>query len=196
MKKPAASDPHERPEKSRGLTLALAFGFATGALLARRPAAALTALATGVLTCLGASRNSEPTEEEATEPPDATPGPENQVAAMIEVPPGPSLDENPPAAAPEVCDASDELEPLPEIGILPEPEPTNAADELLSLSLPEVGGQAVPADEPPAPASFRSELDSSKGHESPSSKLERAPSPELAPAATIARKRSWMEWFR
>lgn len=123
MKSRDASEDHQAGSHSPKLSAAMAFGFAAGALLAKKPAAAIAAVATGLLTCFSLARRS--TEEESddgkvkTETTSTTPATVEPKAADAPSSPG-------------------SVEPLP---ALIEEAPVfdaGSADEPLLISLPEI----------------------------------------------------------
>ena len=89
-------------------------------------------------------------------------------------------------------DASGEIEPLPEIVLLPEPEAVDTADDLLSLSLPEVDGETAPEAAKNPGNTGSPVLAASEASQ------DRSPMPsEFELRATVsAKKRSWLGWFR
>lgn len=132
--KPSDSSASKRSNgESPRLTAALAFGFAAGALFARKPAAAITAVATGLIACASSRRSN---------PDSASVSPWNE-----------SYEENPPL--PIAQSASDirgatsttphvqaaefpPLDPLPEFGHSSGSGEIAEVDTLASLSLPEL----------------------------------------------------------
>lgn len=122
MKSRRASNPKRDKSHSPKLSAAMAFGFAAGALLAKKPAAAIAAVTTGLLTCfsLGRRRDEESDETEET----------------IDTPTVVPLAVEPMAA--DAPSAPDTVEPLPaliEEASVCDVQPTDAQ---LLISLPEI----------------------------------------------------------
>lgn len=105
-----------KPGKPGRVPLALTVGFVAGALFARRPAAALVALATGLLASTGARRKDSL---------------------------GASRDEEPAAGVEDPVCAP--LAPLPELGESDLCSPAAPVNQLASLSLPAIAPQPFPA---------------------------------------------------
>lgn len=184
MRKPAASDDDRDAGQPRRLTLALAFGFAAGALLARRPAAAMTALVTGVVACLNTTgKSGDSCAEDDEKPPgqDGPPAKKNQTSLPpVFIPEGNAI-------AKSASPAS--LEPLPDISTAPASPQTEQVDELLSLSLPDV--DAINSTEPAGDAT--PVIDDRKPDDDGTAPAGSSARREIT-AAT--RKRSWLTWLR
>lgn len=105
-----------KPGKPGRVPLALTVGFAAGALFARKPVAALVALATGLLASTATRRKD-----------------------IV----GVSLHEEPAARVPDAVCAP--LAPMPELGESNPCSPAAPVNQLASLSLPAIAPQPFPA---------------------------------------------------
>ena len=143
MKSPSASDHSEAKNQSPKLTAAMAFGFAAGALLAKKPAAAIAAVATGLLTCFSLGKKSgNECDEEETDEPTKVPQVDPSSVAAISSPADVSIADAPPNP--------DAVEPLP--ALIDEEKsatPAPPTDQLLPISLPEIEIMPQPAGQSP-----------------------------------------------
>lgn len=183
MHEPAASNDGEHPEQPQRLTAAMAFGFAAGALLARKPAAALTALATGVLACAAASTRRKTSAASAP---------------LIDPQPAPLApdDQTPVPTAETACVSLGELEPMPELSDSAEASPTLVTDDLLTLSLPDLDAQSVAAEVPPSSQDSVAPDDDDFTSPAPSRVIFAAADQRRRAISARTQKRSWLNWFR
>lgn len=123
MKSRDASEDKPAKSQSPKLTAAIAFGFAAGALLAKKPAAAIAAVTTGLLTCFSLGRRSEEESDDT--------GETTEKATEV-----------PLAVEPIAADAShtpDTVEPLPAlIEDAKNEHSAEPAEQPLPISLPEI----------------------------------------------------------